>query len=101
MARARRAELRPVIVKGKRQPGIRHRLQQSDHDQSRCRSGGGERRLQPKRDNQPEFAEPPPSIEGEAPHYNHYADDDHCEQPVNLFLLMTPAQQRVLFARLD
>src|SRR5689334_2899730 len=45
-------------------------------------------------DNQPEFAELPLPIEGEAAHYNHYADDDHWEQPDNLFRLMTPAQQQ-------
>jgi catalase len=48
-------------------------------------------------DNQPDFAEPPLPIEGEAAHYNHYADDDHWEQPGNLFRKMTPAQQQVLF----
>ena len=48
-------------------------------------------------DNQPDFAEPPLPIEGEAAHYDHYADDDHWEQPGNLFRLMTPAQQQVLF----
>jgi catalase len=48
-------------------------------------------------DNQPEFAEPPLPIEGEAAHYDHYADDDHWEQPGNLFRLMTPAQQQALF----
>jgi len=36
-------------------------------------------------------------VEGEAAHYDHYADDDHWEQPGNLFRLMTPAQQQVLF----
>jgi catalase len=48
-------------------------------------------------DNQPQFAEPPLPIEGEAAHYNHYADDDHWEQPGNLFRLMTRAQQQALF----
>ena len=48
-------------------------------------------------DNQPKFAEPPLPIEGEAAHYDHYADDDHWEQPGNLFRLMTPTQQQVLF----
>jgi catalase len=28
---------------------------------------------------------------------DHYADDDHYEQPGNLFRKMTPAQQQVLF----
>ena len=46
-------------------------------------------------DNQPDFAEPPLPIESEAAHYN--ADDDHWEQPRNLFRLMTPAQQLLLF----
>jgi catalase len=48
-------------------------------------------------DNQPEFAEPPLPIEGEAAHYDHYAADDHWEQPGNLFRLMAPAQQQALF----
>src|SRR5258708_36455466 len=48
-------------------------------------------------DNQPDFAEPPLPIEGEAAHYDHYADDDHWEQPGNLFRLMTQAQQQALF----
>ena len=48
-------------------------------------------------DNQPEFADPPLPIEGEAAHYDHRVDDDHWEQPGNLFRLMTPAQQQVLF----
>lgn len=47
--------------------------------------------------NQPDFAEPPLPIEGPADHFDHYADDDHYEQPGNLFRLMTPAQQKVLF----
>ena len=48
-------------------------------------------------DNQPEFDEPPLPIEGEAARYDHRLDDDHWEQPGNLFRLMTPAQQKVLF----
>jgi len=48
-------------------------------------------------DNQPEFDEPPLPVEGEAAHYDHRLDDDHWEQPGNLFRLMTPAQQQVLF----
>jgi catalase len=47
-------------------------------------------------DNQPDFAEPPLSIEGAADHYDHRLVDDHWEQPGNLYRLMTPAQQRVL-----
>jgi catalase len=48
-------------------------------------------------DNQPDFAEPPSPLEGEAAHYDHRVDDDHWEQPGNLFRLMTPAQQQALF----
>jgi catalase len=48
-------------------------------------------------DDQPDFAEPPLPIEGEAAHWDHYVDDDHWEQPGNLFRLMTLAQQQALF----
>jgi len=48
-------------------------------------------------DNQPEFAEPPLPLSGDAAHYDHRLDDDHWEQPGNLFRLMTLAQQQVLF----
>jgi catalase len=47
--------------------------------------------------NQPDFTEPPMSIEGQAAHWDHRVDDDHWEQPGNLFRLMTPEQQQVLF----
>jgi len=45
---------------------------------------------------QPDFAEPPLSIEGAADHWNHRVDEDYYSQPGNLFRLMTPAQQQVL-----
>src|SRR6266851_2878073 len=48
-------------------------------------------------DNQPDFAEPPLALEGDAAHWDHRVDDDHWEQPGNLFRKMTPAQQQVLF----
>src|SRR5271169_5717962 len=48
-------------------------------------------------DNQPNFAEPPLQIEGDAAHWDHRVDDDHWEQPGNLFRKMTPAQQQLLF----
>ena len=48
-------------------------------------------------DNQPDFAEPPLPIEGEAAHWDHRVDDDHWEQPGNLFRLMTLSQQQALF----
>lgn len=47
--------------------------------------------------NQPDFAEPPMPIDGEGAHWDHRVDDDHWEQPGNLFRLMTPAQQQALF----
>ena len=46
---------------------------------------------------QPDFAEPPLSIEGAADHWNHRVDEDYYSQPGNLFRLMTPAQQQTLF----
>jgi catalase len=46
---------------------------------------------------QPDYAEPPLSIEGAADHWNHRVDEDYYSQPGNLFRLMTPAQQKLLF----
>jgi len=46
---------------------------------------------------QPDFREPPLSLEGAADHWNHRVDDDYFTQPRLLFQLMTPAQQTVLF----
>ena len=47
---------------------------------------------------QPEFREPPLSLEGAADHWNHREDnDDHYTQPGNLFRLMSPEQQKDLF----
>jgi len=43
-------------------------------------------------DNQPEYAEPPLTLEGDADHYDHRLEDDHWEQPANLFRKMTPEQ---------
>jgi len=48
-------------------------------------------------DNQPDFAEPPLPVEGDIARWDHRVDDDHWEQPGNLFRMMTPAQQQVLF----
>jgi catalase len=48
-------------------------------------------------DNQPDFAELPMPVDGDGAHYDHRVDDDHWEQPGNLFRLMTPAQQQRLF----
>jgi len=47
---------------------------------------------------QPEFAEPPLALEGDADHWNFREDDDdYYTQPGLLFRLMRPAQQKVLF----
>ncbi|WP_286674861.1 catalase [Pseudomonas subflava] len=46
---------------------------------------------------QPEYAEPPLSLEGAADHWNHRVDDDYYSQPGALFRLMSPAQQQTLF----
>jgi catalase len=48
-------------------------------------------------DNRPEFTEPALLIHGDANHWDHRVDDDHWEQPGNLFRLMAPAQRRALF----
>ena len=46
---------------------------------------------------QPDFREPPLSIEGAADHWNHRVDDDYYSQPGALFRLMAPSQQQALF----
>lgn len=46
---------------------------------------------------QPDFAEPPMPVDGEGAHWDHRVDDDHWEQPGDLFRLMSPAQQQALF----
>ncbi|MDW5444475.1 catalase [Polaromonas sp. SM01] len=46
---------------------------------------------------QPDFAEPPLSIEGAADHWNHRVDEDYYSQPGKLFRLMTPEKQQLLF----
>ena len=46
---------------------------------------------------QPDFSEPPLAIEGAAAHWDHRADDDYYTQPGNLFRLMTPEKQQLLF----
>ncbi|WP_304502400.1 catalase [Bordetella sp. BOR01] len=45
----------------------------------------------------PALKEPPLALEGAADHWDHRVDEDHYEQPGNLFRLMTPAQQQLLF----
>jgi catalase len=47
---------------------------------------------------QPDFAEPPLAIKGDAAHWNFREDDaDYYDQPGRLFRLMTPQQQDDLF----
>jgi catalase len=46
---------------------------------------------------QPDYREPPLSIEGAADHWNHRVDEDYYSQPGALFRLMSPAQQKALF----
>jgi catalase len=46
---------------------------------------------------QPLLNEPPLELEGAAAHWDHRVDDDHYQQPGNLFRKMTAAQQQMLF----
>ncbi|WP_345797625.1 catalase [Castellaniella sp. MT123] len=46
---------------------------------------------------QPEFREPPLSLEGAADHWNHREDTDYFSQPGNLFRLMSSAERQALF----
>jgi catalase len=46
---------------------------------------------------QPDFREPPLSIEGAADHWNHRVDEDYYSQPRALFQLMTDSQKQALF----
>jgi catalase len=48
-------------------------------------------------DRNPALIEPPLPIEGDATWWDHRVDDDHYEQPGNLFRKMSPDQQRLLF----
>jgi catalase len=48
-------------------------------------------------DHDPRFTEPPLEWSGTAAHWDHRVDDDHYEQPGNLFRKMLPAQRQVLF----
>ncbi|MCZ4331041.1 catalase [Castellaniella denitrificans] len=46
---------------------------------------------------QPDYREPPLSLEGAADHWNHREDTDYFSQPGALFRLMTPEQRQALF----
>lgn len=45
----------------------------------------------------PDLQEPPLELDGAAAHWDHRVDDDHYEQPGNLFQLMSPVQRQLLF----
>ena len=45
----------------------------------------------------PELNEPPLAIDGAAAHWDHRVDDDHYQQPGDLFRLMSAAQRQALF----
>ncbi|QIZ77634.1 catalase [Ferrimonas lipolytica] len=47
---------------------------------------------------QPDFAEPPLTLEGAADHWDAAEDEDNFSQPGNLFRLMNPEQQQALFS---
>ncbi|MEW9573182.1 catalase [Rhodanobacter sp. Si-c] len=46
---------------------------------------------------QPDFREPPLSLEGTADHWNHRVDEDYYSQPGALFRLMSAKQKKALF----
>jgi catalase len=46
---------------------------------------------------QPQLNEPPLELQGAAAHWDHRVDDDHYQQPGDLFRKMTPVQQQMLF----
>ena len=46
---------------------------------------------------QPDYREPPLSLEGAADHWNHRDDSDYFSQPGALFRLMGPTQRQALF----
>ena len=46
---------------------------------------------------QPALHEPPLPINGDAAHWDHRVDDDHYQQPGDLFRLMNAAQRQALF----
>ncbi|WP_313952824.1 catalase [Accumulibacter sp.] len=46
---------------------------------------------------QPDYREPPLSLEGAADHWNHREDGDYYSQPGALFRLMSPEQRQILF----
>jgi catalase len=48
-------------------------------------------------DHEPSLMEPPLALDGAAAHWDHRVDEDHFEQPGNLFRMMNAKQRQVLF----
>ncbi len=46
---------------------------------------------------QPDFSEPPLALEGSMDRWDHRVDEDYYSQPGNLFRLLTPEKQQLLF----
>jgi catalase len=46
---------------------------------------------------QPQLNEPPMEVDGPADHWDHRVDEDHFQQPGDLFRKMTPQQKQALF----
>lgn len=49
---------------------------------------------------QPDFSEPPLSLEGAADHWNHREDNDYFSQPRKLFELLSPEEHQRMFERI-
>lgn len=74
-----------------------HRDGQMRVDNNQGATIGYEPNSQGEWQEQPDFSEPYLAIEGTADHWNHREDEDYYSQPGNLFRLMSPSQQQVLF----
>ncbi|NYT83757.1 catalase [Alcaligenaceae bacterium] len=61
------------------------------------RTTGNEPNTQGEWQEQPDYREPPLSIEGSADHWNHRVDEDYFSQPAALFRLMNDEQKQALF----
>ncbi len=74
-----------------------HRDGQMRVDNNQGATIGYEPNSQGEWQEQPDFSEPYLAIGGMADHWNHREDEDYYSQPGNLFRLMSPPQQQVLF----
>ena len=66
-------------------------------DGNHGRITGNEPNTQGEWQEQPDYREPPLSIQGAADHWNHREDTDYFSQPGDLFRLMDDAQKQALF----